>query len=136
MWLLTSSIAAGLIAATGAGLRATRKRYYRGPVSDHFDGERFFDRHGVPAKRFSDLLRWQRTRVTAVWPAWAPSGYSDTPPERVAGHEWRVAYVGHASLLLLSTHFRRSTPCSSHTATTTISTSSRCRASHASTDRA
>jgi L-ascorbate metabolism protein UlaG (beta-lactamase superfamily) len=99
MWVLTS-IAIGLIAASGAGLRTARRRYYRGPVSDHFDGVRFFDRHGVPAKRFSDLLRWQRTRVTAAWPAWAPSGYSDTPPERVSGHEWRITYIGHASLLL------------------------------------
>jgi hypothetical protein len=32
-------------------------RYYHGPVSDHFDGERFFDPHGVPPKSRRDLLR-------------------------------------------------------------------------------
>ena len=34
------------------------------------------------------------------WPEWAPSPYSDTPPQRVAGPEWRISYVGHASLLI------------------------------------
>jgi hypothetical protein len=33
-------------------------RYYSGPVSDHFDGARFFDPHGVPARSRRDLLRW------------------------------------------------------------------------------
>jgi L-ascorbate metabolism protein UlaG (beta-lactamase superfamily) len=102
--LWTSSIAAGLIlaAATAAGirLRAARKRLYNGPISDHFDGVRFFNRHSVPAKRFTDLLLWYRTRQAAKWPAWDPSPYTDSPPQRVAGHGWRISYVGHASLLL------------------------------------
>ena len=34
------------------------------------------------------------------WPEWAPSPYSDTPPARVDGPEWRLSYVGHASWLL------------------------------------
>ena len=34
------------------------------------------------------------------WPEWAPSPYSDKPPARVDGPEWRISYVGHASLLL------------------------------------
>jgi L-ascorbate metabolism protein UlaG (beta-lactamase superfamily) len=102
--LWTSSIAAGLIlaaaTAAGIGLRTARKRLYNGPISDHFDGERFFDRHSVPAKRFTDLLRWYRTRQEAKWPVWDPSPYADKPPQRVAGHSWRISYVGHASLLL------------------------------------
>jgi hypothetical protein len=32
-------------------------RYYNGPVSDHFDGERFFDRRGAPPRGQPDLLR-------------------------------------------------------------------------------
>jgi L-ascorbate metabolism protein UlaG (beta-lactamase superfamily) len=102
--LWTSSIAAGLIlaaaTAAGIGLRTARKRLYNGPISDHFDGVRFFDRHSVPAKRFTDLLRWYRTRQEVKWPVWDPSPYADKPPQRVAGHSWRISYVGHASLLL------------------------------------
>jgi L-ascorbate metabolism protein UlaG (beta-lactamase superfamily) len=79
-------------------------RYYTGPVSDHFDGERFFDPRGAPPKSRLDLLRWfadRRLRGTrAKWPTWAPSPYSDRPPQRVEGAAWRLSYVGHASWLL------------------------------------
>ena len=79
-------------------------RYYAGPVSDHFDGERFFDPHGAPPRGRRDLLRWMADRygrgTRAKWPAWAPSPYADRPPARVEGAGWRVSYVGHASWLV------------------------------------
>jgi L-ascorbate metabolism protein UlaG (beta-lactamase superfamily) len=79
-------------------------RYYTGPVSDHFDGERFFDPGGAPPRSRGDLLRWrfgrQSRALRAKWPAWAPSPYADRPPERVQGAAWRVSYVGHASFLM------------------------------------
>ena len=79
-------------------------RYYHGPVSDHFDGERFFNPHGAPPRSRHDLLRWfvdRRFRGTrAKWPAWAPSPYSDRPPTRVEGAALRLSYVGHASFLI------------------------------------
>jgi len=79
-------------------------RYYTGPVSDHFDGVRFFDPHGVTARSRRDLLRWfadRRWRGTkAKWPVWAPSLYTDRPPVRVEGSTWRISYVGHASFLI------------------------------------
>jgi L-ascorbate metabolism protein UlaG (beta-lactamase superfamily) len=79
-------------------------RYYSGPVSDHFNGERFFDPHGAPPRGRRDLNRWLVDRywhgTRSKWPAWAPSPYSDRPPPRVEGDTWRVSYVGHASFLL------------------------------------
>jgi L-ascorbate metabolism protein UlaG (beta-lactamase superfamily) len=78
-------------------------RYYNGPPSDHFDGERFFDHDGVPPRSRRDLFRWQLERRRggrAKWPAWAPSPYSDHPPPRVEGTALRLSYVGHASFLL------------------------------------
>ena len=79
-------------------------RYYTGPVSDHFDGERFFDPHGAPPRGRRDLLRWMADRygrgTRAKWPASAPSPYADRPPARVEGATWRVSYVGHASWLV------------------------------------
>jgi L-ascorbate metabolism protein UlaG (beta-lactamase superfamily) len=93
---------AALGAAIGGlfGLRAATARYYDGPVSDHFDGTRFFDPNGSPPKSFADQWRWYRSNERQPWPDWAPSPYSDTPPRRVAGPEWRISYVGHASLLI------------------------------------
>jgi L-ascorbate metabolism protein UlaG (beta-lactamase superfamily) len=79
-------------------------RYYSGPVSDHFDGERFFDPHGAPPGSRRNLLRWfvhRRVNGTrSKWPAWAPSPYADHPPPRVDGANWRISYVGHASWLI------------------------------------
>jgi L-ascorbate metabolism protein UlaG (beta-lactamase superfamily) len=79
-------------------------RYYSGPVSDHFDGERFFDPHGVPPRSRRELNRWLVDRywrgTRANWPVWAPSPYADRPPPRVDGAGCRISYVGHASFLL------------------------------------
>src|ERR1041384_3273384 len=82
------------------GLRSASARYYDGPVSDHFDGTRFFDAHSSPPKSVTTLLRWYGGREKSEWPAWAPSPYRDRPPARIAGPQWRVSYVGHASWLL------------------------------------
>jgi L-ascorbate metabolism protein UlaG (beta-lactamase superfamily) len=79
-------------------------RYYNGPVSDHFDGVRFFDPLSGPPRSRRDMLRWfvdRRWRAPkSKWPDWAPSPYADRPPERVEGTAWRICYVGHASLLI------------------------------------
>jgi L-ascorbate metabolism protein UlaG (beta-lactamase superfamily) len=79
-------------------------RYYQGPVSDHFDGERFFDPYGAPPRSRQDLLRWMLDRhwrgTRAKWPDRAPSPYADHPPPRVEGTGCRVSYVGHASWLV------------------------------------
>jgi L-ascorbate metabolism protein UlaG (beta-lactamase superfamily) len=75
---------------------------YSGPVSDHFDGERFFDPDGVPPKSLGEVLRWQfgRDRKRAAWPDWAPSPHADIPPARVGGDKVRLSFVGHASWLI------------------------------------
>jgi len=94
---------AGLGVAIGVpSVWLSRMKTYSGPVSDHFDGERFFDPDGVPPKSLGDLLRWQlgRGRQRAAWPDWAPSPHADTPPPRVDGGRVRLSYVGHVSWLI------------------------------------
>jgi L-ascorbate metabolism protein UlaG (beta-lactamase superfamily) len=75
---------------------------YSGPVTDHFDGVRFFDPDGVPPKSLRDVLRWQfdGARQRATWPLWAPSPHADVPPARVTGDKVRLSFVGHASWLI------------------------------------
>lgn len=75
-------------------------RYYTGPVSDHFDGLRFFDPSGAPPRGRLDLLRWKLNGQRAKWPERVPGAASDHPPQRVAGAGWRITFVGHASLLI------------------------------------
>jgi L-ascorbate metabolism protein UlaG (beta-lactamase superfamily) len=96
---------AGLAALTTAAVggtvaRASSARYYEGPISDHFDGKYFFDPHGSPPKRVSELLRWWFANGRAEWPASRPSAFSDRPPPRVNGASWRISFVGHATVLI------------------------------------
>ena len=98
---LVSGLSAALAGAGGLFYgRSAYARYYDGPVSDHFDGVRFFDPLGRPPKPFTDLLRWWTAGGRTLWPETQPSPFNETPPARVSGNEWRITFVGHASMLL------------------------------------
>lgn len=93
----------GLTAVAGfSTLWASRMKTYAGPISDHFDGTRFFDPHGAPPRSFGEVLRWQfgGNRNRSTWPDRAPSPYADTPPQRITGDRVRLSFVGHASWLI------------------------------------
>jgi L-ascorbate metabolism protein UlaG (beta-lactamase superfamily) len=86
-WVLTSA--------------ARGNAYYSGPVSDHFDGTRFFNTGGLEPRGRFDFLRWQLTEPWAAWPATFPSPFRpDRPPTAVAGDAMRIASIGHASFLV------------------------------------
>ena len=89
---------AGSAATSG---KKTGNRYYKGPVSDHFDGEVFFNPKGVPPRSLGDLLKWQFWETRAKWPASFPSPHPQARPvARVDGGGLRVTMIGHASLLV------------------------------------
>jgi L-ascorbate metabolism protein UlaG (beta-lactamase superfamily) len=81
-----------------AAAARSRNPYYEGPVSDHFDGIRFFLPAQPRDKGIVELLRWQLGGGRKDWPESFPSPFRDRPPEAVAG--LRVALVGHATLLI------------------------------------
>ena len=92
-----------MAAAAGglAGVRAAQTRYYDGGISDHFDGIRFIDPHGMPPKSIPDLVRWWASRGgRTAWAGSVPSPYADQPPAHVDGKALRISFVGHASLLV------------------------------------
>ncbi|WP_082145470.1 MBL fold metallo-hydrolase [Microvirga massiliensis] len=74
--------------------------YYSGPLSDHFDGQRFFNPGGQPPRGFGDFLRWQFTERAVPWPEIYPSPFEDTPPARVGGRDLRISFIGHATFLI------------------------------------
>lgn len=78
-----------------------RSFYYDGPVSDHFDGVRFFLPGQSRDKTQAELWKW-RTDSTGKqpWPAHWPSPFRDRPPPRVEGKGLRVTLIGHASFLV------------------------------------
>jgi L-ascorbate metabolism protein UlaG (beta-lactamase superfamily) len=101
--VLTMLGAAGTAGVAGWTLfgSARANAYYQGPVSDHFDGVRFFNPGQKGPRGRLAFLRWQITDRGVGWPASYPSTFSaDRPPPLVNSHGMRIAYVGHASLLL------------------------------------
>ena len=98
--VLQMMAAVGTVGAAGWGLLTTRgNAYYSGPVSDHFDGTRFFNPGRVGPRGGLDFLRWQLMERGASWPSQFPSPFpQDRPPASVEG--FRIAYIGHASFLV------------------------------------
>ena len=74
--------------------------YYSGPVSNHFDGLRFFNPGGTPLSGFRDFLRWRfGGQRPTPWPDAVASPFAGArPPARV--DDLRVTMVGHATLLI------------------------------------
>jgi L-ascorbate metabolism protein UlaG (beta-lactamase superfamily) len=86
----------GLLGMTRSG----KNPYYVGPISDHFDGKKFFSpgRANFADKSRMDLLKWQFGGGKEKWPSAYPSPFTDKPPAKVEG--LRVTLVGHASYLI------------------------------------
>ncbi|AYG67712.1 MULTISPECIES: MBL fold metallo-hydrolase [unclassified Rhizobium] len=83
------------------GSNKKRNPYYQGPVSDHFDGQRFFNPGGVEPGSAFDLLRWQFGGGRVRWPNPVISAFPPARPDRhVFGEQMRVTMVGHASMLV------------------------------------
>ncbi len=99
---LLKALSLPAIAATGAlgWMTAARAKnaYYQGPVTDHFDGVRFFSPGQPQDKGFLELARWQLGGGRKDWPESFPSPFRDRPPAEV--RDLRVTLIGHASFLI------------------------------------
>src|SRR3954467_1141827 len=72
--------------------------YYRGPVSDHFDGRHFFNLEARGPTRIDPtryLNRWAGGE-RATWPESVPV-HPSVPPRRVAGADMLVTWIGHST---------------------------------------
>jgi L-ascorbate metabolism protein UlaG (beta-lactamase superfamily) len=72
----------------------------RFPVSDHCDGERFFNPHAITGRTTADVIKWQRTRERNQWPGHVPLRPHAPPPARVADGQIAVTFISHATFLL------------------------------------
>ena len=76
--------------------------YYEGPVSGHYDGERFFNPGRAPQHRGgrrSFVSRFLTARERSTWPDRVPVAPT-VPPRRVDGDAMRVTWIGHAAVLV------------------------------------
>ena len=81
--------------------------YYRGPTSDHFDGQRFFnpgrdDTAAPPAGRSRGGFLWRYLTNRDARPEWPErvAVRPGVPPARVEGEAMLVTWIGHASVLV------------------------------------
>jgi L-ascorbate metabolism protein UlaG (beta-lactamase superfamily) len=74
-----------------------KRPIYDGPISDHFDGERFFVPGFVSEKSRADLKQWRKEK-RAAWPKHYPSPHQTVVAQRIEGV--RSTLIGHASYLL------------------------------------
>jgi L-ascorbate metabolism protein UlaG (beta-lactamase superfamily) len=80
--------------------------YYRGPISDHFDGERFFNPDGMAGHQQTGggmrgpmMFRFLAGGDKQPWPKSVPVTPTK-PPARVIGGAMRVTWIGHATVLV------------------------------------
>lgn len=101
---LLLALAALVVLLLGAGLFLGACVFtapvYKGPKSDHFDGERFVNREPTGHESVVDVMQWLLTREQGPWPDFIDDPPGDKPPARVGKGELRVTFVNHATLLV------------------------------------
>jgi len=96
---------AAAVLAGAAALGAAVERFriaaprYDGPVSDHFDGERFHNLEDR-AREEGSFLKWQWTRKPGFWPDWIDAPPGPAPERIVDGGRVRVTFINHATMLI------------------------------------
>jgi L-ascorbate metabolism protein UlaG (beta-lactamase superfamily) len=92
-----AAIAAGTVGAAVALDRLFATPRYRGPKSDHFDGERFHNADRS-MQRDGDFLKWVMNRERGFWPRWVDARPGAPPPERV--DDLRITFINHSTTLI------------------------------------
>ncbi|WP_141736161.1 MBL fold metallo-hydrolase [Oligoflexus tunisiensis] len=77
-----------------------RRTGYQGPVSDHFDGERFIMPGNPFDKSREAVLKWMLTREKSRWPARVDQPPQVRPERTVGADRVVVTFVNHATLLV------------------------------------
>jgi len=102
--MVALAVIVALIAVAWLAQRAFKadvaRDWWRGPVTDHFDGVRF--RNLGPPPQFHgtrDMLRWKLTSKPAVWPKSVPVT-PVVPAARIAGDALVATVIGHVTVLL------------------------------------
>ena len=73
------------------------------PLSDHFDGKRFFNPNGRTPQGLLAVLRWQIDRIGSArekWPKWVDNTARPQLPAQLAARECAVTWVNHVTFLL------------------------------------
>jgi L-ascorbate metabolism protein UlaG (beta-lactamase superfamily) len=72
---------------------------YKGPVTDHFDGKKFFN-PGMPKRSSGGVLKWLFNRDKGPWPEQPDAYVGPKPATRIEGDSMVVTFVNHSTFLL------------------------------------
>jgi L-ascorbate metabolism protein UlaG (beta-lactamase superfamily) len=75
-------------------------KFYRGPVTDHFNGEHFYNPGHSGPRGPGSVFRWLMNRQSGPWRKWTDSPPGPPPPQRVSGGRILVTFVGHSTVLI------------------------------------
>lgn len=73
---------------------------YTGPVTDHFDGKRFFNPNGEKGNSFGDVLKWGFSRKRGVWMDNYESYVHSDSIEHHTGSGVKILFVNHSTFLI------------------------------------
>jgi L-ascorbate metabolism protein UlaG (beta-lactamase superfamily) len=73
---------------------------WKGPKSDHFDGDKFFTPGAPQRSGVSGFFKWQVERKTGTWSTYRDEPFGPPPPVRVGLGVLRVTFINHATTLL------------------------------------
>ena len=69
------------------------------PISEHFDGQRFFNPHAPNGRSRREVHQWQRSRRKAPWPEHIEDPILP-PPDRTAQTTLSATFIGHSTFFL------------------------------------
>ncbi len=69
-------------------------------MSDHFDGEHFFNPGASQARGLGAVLQWQLARERARWPDHIPNLPHPPPGDTVAPGHVSLTFIGHSTFLI------------------------------------
>jgi L-ascorbate metabolism protein UlaG (beta-lactamase superfamily) len=72
--------------------------YYEGPRSDHFDGERFYNKES--GQSFGDHVKWYWEMETVKWPEWIEDPPQLLPVAEVGKGELRATFINQSCVLI------------------------------------
>jgi len=70
------------------------------PITDHYDGSKFYIKDAPSVKGFWDLLKWQVGGDKKPWPKWVDDNEPSQIQENVRPNEAWITYINHATHLI------------------------------------
>lgn len=103
LWLVSLLLVVFVtVPAVGCALSAPT---WKGPVTEHFDGQKFVTpgapkHNSVSFESLPTFFKWQRERQPSKWPAFHDDAPGRPPPQQVAMGAMRVTFINHATTLI------------------------------------